>query len=1077
MSQTEISAAKRILLEKYLRGERPQATRTANTITRQTLGSSKPLSFGQERLWFLAQLVPDSPVYNECVTIHLPGSLDVVALRQSFNEVIRRHEAWRTSFPLVDGEPTQMLHAPTPFPLPVLDLRDLPDAERETEALRRVTEEAKILFDLAHGPLLRAKLIRLSDTEHRLFLTLHQLIFDGVSLYQVFLPELRTLYEAFSSGKPSPLAEIPIQYTDFAVWQRQWVQGEILEKQLAYWKQQLMNAPATLNIPADHLHPPTRTYGGSMCTFALSKGVTDALKTLCKQERVTLFMALLAAFNTLLYHYTGQDDILIGTATAGRKRGEVQELMGFFLNTVVLRTSLTGNPTFRELLVRARNVISSAFAHEDVPFEYVVKNMHPERGPGRNPFFRAMLVLEPILPILPSGWTLTQMDVKTGITEIDLTLELDDRPEGLIGRFEYSTDLFEVTTIERMITHWQTLLESIVTNPEQRLSDVSILPELEKYRVLQEWNDTKTVYPTDICLHQLFEMQVEQTPNAIALTFKDMQLTYQELNQRANQIAHYLRRLNVGPEVSVGICVERSLEMIVSILGILKAGGAYVPLDPTYPQDRLAFLLQDADVSVLVTQDRLIERLPQHTTRILSLDADWKNIAQESSQNLVHTATPENLAYVMYTSGSTGQPKGVAITHRSTVAFIHWAISAFTHEDLSGVLASTSICFDLSIFEMFAPLSSGGTVLLIENVLHLPDVPSNQHVTLINTVPSAMAQLLHSGPLPASVRTVNLAGEPLSNTLTQQIYQQNTVHQVFNLYGPTETTTYATFALVERREQEPHIGRPIANTQIYILDASMQPVPIGVIGDLYIGGDGLARGYLNRPAATTEHFIPNPFSQNPDSRLYKTGDLARYRHDGNIEFVGRNDYQVKIRGHRIELEEIEVSLRQHPEVQEAVVVVQENTPDDKRLIAYIVPTQRHSLLIEHIREYLREKLPAYMVPSALTLLNALPLTHSNKIDRRALPIPRWTEKIAEETYAPPTSVVHYQLKQIWEKLLDTQPIGIRDNFFNLGGHSLLAACMVNQFEQVSGKKIALSALFAGPTIEQLANTLLEDKEC
>ncbi len=1072
----ELSEAKRALLEKYLRGDLPQPARAAGAITQRASGNSAPLSFGQQQVWLLAQLTLDSPVYNECVTIHLPGPLEVAAFEQSFNEIIRRHEAWRTSFPLVDGQPIQMIHPPSRLTLPVVDLRYLPEGEREVEALRLATEDARILFDLAQGPLLRATLMRLGDAEHRLFLTLHQIIFDGVSLYQVFLPELRTLYEAFSSGKSSPLPDLPIQYPDFAVWQHQWLQGDMLADQLVYWKQQLAGAPAALRLPTDRPRPPALSYRGSMRPFVLSKRLTDGIKALSRQEGITLFVVLLAAFNTLLYRYTGQDDLLIGTSTAGRKRSEVQGLMGFFLNTLVLRTNLSGNPTFRELLERVREVTNSAFAHEDVPFEYLVKELHPERSLSQNPLFQVMLTLEPLLPVLPSGWTLTQMDVETDTAEFDLYLELDDRPEGLIGRFEYSTDLFDAATIDRMIGHWQTLLEGIVADPEQHLSELPLLMGAERHQLLVEWNATQMEYPMGRCIHQLFEAQVERTPDAAAVIFEDAQLTYRELNQRANQLAHHLQQLGVGPEVLVGLCIERSLEMVVGILGILKVGGAYVPLDPAYPQDRLAFMLQDAEMSVLLSQQRLAEKLPRHTEYVICLDTDWEGIAQECDQNLISKATPENLAYVIYTSGSTGQPKGVAIAHRSTVAFTHWAMSIFTPEDLAGVLASTSICFDLSVFEIFVPLCSGGTVILAENILHLPHLSISKQVTLINTVPSAMAELIHSSSIPASVSTINLAGEVLHNTLVQQLYQQDTVQRVFNLYGPTEATTYSTYALVEKGEREPTIGRPIGNTQVYILDSHLQHVPIGVVGELYIGGEGLARGYLNRPELTAERFIHNPYSKQQNACLYKTGDLARYLPDGNIEFLGRIDHQVKIRGFRIELEEIEEVLRQHPEVLETIVMPQENTLSDKRLVAYVIPAQGQHPAIKNLCSFLKEKLPEYMVPSSFVLLDALTLTPNGKIDRRALRAPQFAKRMEEETSAAPTLPVHYQLIKIWEELLDARRIGIRDNFFYLGGHSLLAARLVARIEQIFGKKIPLVTLFAGPTIEHLANALQQQED-
>src|SRR6266496_5255753 len=555
-------------------------------IPARSLAGPAPLSFEQEQLWFLAQLMPDSPAYNESLTIGFQGSLDVTAFEQGLNEFINRHQIWRTSFPTVDGQPVQVIHPASNFKLAEVDLRNLPEAERESEALRLAAEDIMRPFDLAHGPLLRAMLVRLGDEDYRLFMALHHIIFDAVSLNHIFLPELHALYEAFSRGKPSPLPDLPIQYADFAVWQRQWLQGNLLADQLAYWKQQLAGAPVALNLPTDRPRPPVQTYRGSMRPFALSRRLTDAIKALSRQEGVTLFMALLAAFNTLLYRYTGQDDLLIGTSTAGRKRLEVQKLMGYFLNTVVLRTNLSGDLTFRDLLLRVREVTNSAFAHEDVPFQYLVKELHPERNLSQNPLFQVMLTLEPPLPVLPSGWTLTQMDVETDTAKFDLYLELDDRPEGLIGRFEYSTDLFDAATIDRMVGHWQTLLEGTVADPKHHLSELPLLTEAERHQLLVQWNATQTEYPMDRCVHQLFEAQVECTPDALVVIFEDMQLTYRELNQRANQLAHHLQQLGVGPEVLVGICVERSLEMVVGLLGILKAGGAYIPLDPNYPPER-----------------------------------------------------------------------------------------------------------------------------------------------------------------------------------------------------------------------------------------------------------------------------------------------------------------------------------------------------------------------------------------------------------------------------------------------------------------------------------------------------------
>ncbi|HVB22530.1 MAG TPA: amino acid adenylation domain-containing protein [Ktedonobacteraceae bacterium] len=1085
---TALSEAKRLLLEKLLRGGISQKPQPIAAKPHTTQKNMAPLSFGQQQLWLLALLMQDTPVYTECVTIHLPGTLDVPTFERSFNEIIRRHEAWRTSFPQVNGQPVQMVHAYTPLQVPVVDLRSLAVNEREAEAVCMATNAIAQPFDLANGPLLRTLLVQLSDTEHRLYLTLHHIIFDGYSLYQIFLPELRTIYDALLRGEPSPLPELPVQYPDFALWQREWAQGDTMAEQLAYWREQLAYAPAQLALPTDHQRPAVPTYKGSMHPFALSQSLTDALKTLSKREGVTLYMLLVATFQILLFRYSGQDNILIGTAISDRKRKEVQNLMGFFLNTLVLRTNLSGNPTVRELLQRVREVVLEAHAHQDVPFELLVKELQPERTAGQNPFFQALLSLEPPLHVDESGWTLSQMDVETNTAKFDLSLELDDRPDGLIGRFEYNTDLFDPPTIERMAGHWQTLLASIVAHPEQHIAELPLLTEAERQQILVSWNETTATANTadsanfikDACLHQLFEAQVERTPDALAIRSGNQRLTYQALNEKANQVAHYLHKLGVAPEVLVGICMERSLEMVIAMLGVLKAGGAYVPLDPAYPQERIAFMLHDSQAKVLLTQQKLLATLPEQKASTVRLDSNWAVIAKEPATNPTSTATLANLAYVIYTSDSTGKPKGVAIEHHNVATFVQWALSAFTPEDLAGVLASTSICFDLSVFELFVTLSGGGCAIIVENILHLPEIPSSVNITLLNTVPSALHELLHGYRLPASVRTVNLAGEALSRSLVERVYEQKTVQRVFNLYGPSEDTTYSTYTLVEREASVITIGHPIANTQVYILDTHLQPVPVGITAELYISGDGLARGYLHRPKLTDERFIANPFRQQLNSRMYKTGDMARYLPDGSIEFLGRIDHQVKIRGFRVELGEIVETIKHFAGVRETVVVAREEAAGNKRIVAYVVAQDEQPFSVQSLRTYLQGKLPGYMIPTTFVLLAAIPLTPNGKIDSKALPAPTYTangsKTATDASFVVPLMTIHHQLIKIWEELLNVHPIGIQDNFFDLGGHSLLAARLLSEIEHISGKRLPLATFFAGTTIEHLATAILGDEE-
>lgn len=1046
-------------------------TSLSNTSTEQEVYIF-PASFAQQRLWFLDQLEPNNPAYTVFSTAHISGPLNLEALKQSFQAIIERHEVLRTTFTVSDGQPMQVIAPTLSVPLTLVDLEQLPETQRQAGVLRLANEEVKRPFDLAEGPLLRTTLLKLGPQQHILLLCVHHIVFDGWS-NRVFFQELETCYRAFAGGQPVVLPELPIQYADFMLWQREWLQGELLEEQLAYWKQQLADAPTVLDLPTDHPRPSVPTHRGSSCLFTLPSSLTEALKALSQQHRVSLFMTLTAAFQTLLYRYSGQEDQLLGTVTANRRHPETENLIGFFVNTLVLHTDLSGDPTFRELLARVRTVILTAQDHQDVPFEYLVKELQPDRSLGQNPFFQVMLVLEPPKPDLTSGWNLTHMDLKTDATRFDLDLIFHDFPEGLQGRLTYSTDLFEEATIRRMIGHWRTLLEGIVAHPEQHLSELPLLTEAERHQLLIEWNATSTHYPEDQTVHQLFEEQVERTPDAVAVIFESQQLTYRELNTRANQLAHCLRQLGVAPDALVGLCMKRSLDMVVALLSILKAGGAYVPLDPAYPQERLAFMLQDTKLAVLLTQQQLIETLPTHGLHVLCLDTDWEEIAQQDERNLINSTLPEHLVYVLYTSGSTGRPKGVAITHRSVVAFTHWALTVFTPEELAGVLASTSICFDISVFEIFVPLSCGGKMILVENVLHLPSVAASGKVTLINSVPSALTEVVHSRGIPASVHIVNLAGEPLHSVLVQQLYQLKTIQRVYNFYGPTETTIYATYALVEDGERKPLIGRPIANTQLYITDAHFQPVPIGVPGELYIGGVGVARGYLNRPELTQEKFITNPFSDGPGTKLYKTGDRVRYLADGTIEFLGRFDHQVKIRGFRIELGEIEVVLGQHPAVREAVLVVHEH--GDKRLVAYVVPLTEQKVTSNELRSFLKERLPEYMIPSDFVLLDSMPLTPNGKADRHALPAPDPTGHSAQDSFVAPTSLLHHQLKKIWEDLLGVRPIGIRDNFFALGGHSLLAVRMIDRFERAYGKKLPLATLFAGATIEHLADVLLKEE--
>jgi amino acid adenylation domain-containing protein len=1040
-----------------------------------------PLSFAQQRLWFVEQLQPDTPRYNIPAAVRMTGSLHVRAMEQSLNEIVRRHEALRTTFATVGERPAQRIIPTLTLPLPVVDLEALTETDREAEVQRRAREEAQRPFDLAQGPLLRAILLHLADDDYVFLLTMHHIISDGWSL-GVFMRELAALYAVYASGKPSVLPPLPIQYADFAVWQQEWLRGDVLESQTTYWKERLGGQLPLLELPADRRRPVVQSFCGARHSVELPQALTAALSELGRQQGITLFMTLLAAFKVLLQRSTGETDICVGSPIANRTRRETEALIGFFVNTLVLRTDLSGNPTFRELLTRVRESCVGAYAHQDLPFEKLVEVLHPERDLSRNPLFQVMFALQnaPMPALELADLTLSLLEIDHGVAKFDLTLDLSETPQGISGWLEYNTDLFDATTIARMAAHFRTLLEGIVADPEQRLSDLPLLTEVERHRLLVEWNDTGFEFPQEVCIHQLFEAQAEQTPEAVAVVFGEDRLTYRELNRRANQLAHHLQKLGVGPEVPVGICIERSMELAVGLLAILKAGGAYVPLDPSYPQERLAFMLEDTKAPVLLAPQPWVEGRSALPPELVCLDTTSEAIAREREENPVSHVTAKNLAYIIYTSGSTGRPKGVAIEHHSTVTLLEWARELFPAEQRAGVLASTSICFDLSVFELFVPLCWGGKAILAENALHLPALPAARDVTLVNTVPSALAELLRIGGIPTAVQVVNLAGEPLQNLLAQEIYQHETVQQVFNLYGPSEDTTYSTFALVQRgASTPPAIGRPVANTQIYLLDVQHQPVPVGVPGELYIGGNGLARGYFNRPELSAEKFIPNPFSDKRGARLYATGDLARYLPDGNVEFLGRLDHQVKIRGFRIELGEIEAVLSQHPAVRETVVLARQDIPGDKRLVAYVVLNQaRQNGGTEtgengpkELRNFLRGKLPDYMVPAAFVLLDALPLTPNGKVDRRALPRFEAAHGESETPFVAPRNPTEQALAAIWARVLGRERVGIHHNFFDLGGHSLLATEAIAAIRDACRVEVPLRHLFENPTIAGLAEAI------
>ena len=1052
-------------------------------ITPRAKDANIPLSFAQQRLWFLELLYGKSATYNIPIGIYLDGSLNLAALEAALVEIVRRHEVLRVTFQAENGTPFQAIAPPSNLQLPVIDLQNLSEAIRESEVQRLVKEEASKFFDIATELLVRFKLLRLSAKSNVLLLTIHHIVSDDWSV-EVFFRELQLIYQAFSQQKPSPLPELPIQYADFAIWQRQCLTPKFLVTELDYWKQQLAGIPPQLELPTDRNRPSVMGLRGSIASFSLPVELTAKLLEVSQKYDATLFMTLLAAFSILLYRYSGQTDIAIGSPIANRDRPEIESLIGFFVNTLVLRTTFAENTSFVYLLHRLRETCLDAYSHTDVPFEQLVEELQPERNQSYTPLFQVMFALQYEEQAWGS-WELSGLKVSRLVTnnstaKFDLSLYMRKTETGLTGSWEYKTDLFDAETISRMSVHLESLLKAIVARPEERVAFLPLMGQEERHQLLVEWNDTFSEYPQETCIHQLFEQQVERNPDAVAVVFEEEQLTYRELNAKANQLAHTLQSLGVGPEVVVGICVERSLSMIVGLLGILKAGGAYLPLDPDYPTERLAYILSDSQTKILITTKELAIRLPSLSERVVCLDSDWESISTGSTNNPSLSVRPDNLAYIIYTSGSTGKPKGVQICHQSLVNFLGSMAIAPGLTDADAILAVTTISFDIAALEIYLPLIVGAKIILASREVatdgeRLRSKLERSGATAMQATPATWRMLLACGWQGSSQLKILCGGEPLSEQLAANLLGKGS--SLWNLYGPTEATVWSSVCQVsgcdriDSNEDVPvSIGRPIANTQIYILDNHLQPVPIGVPGELHIGGAGLARGYLNRPELTAQKFIPNPFRDSPTSRLYKTGDKARYLPDGNIEFISRIDNQVKIRGFRIELEEIEATLSEHPEVREAVVIVREDIPGDKRLFAYIVP-EAEELTAIVLRSFLKSKLPSYMVPSFFVFLEAIPLTPNGKCDRRALPAPD-TENLSESaSLIGPRSNTELQLSQIWSEVLNVTPVGVTNNFFDLGGHSLLAVRLMARIESQLGIHLPLATLFTEPTIESQANLL------
>ncbi|MET0399651.1 MAG: amino acid adenylation domain-containing protein [Longimicrobiaceae bacterium] len=1030
-----------------------------------------PLSFAQQRLWFLDRMEPGSAAYNMPAVLRLRGALDPAALRRALGETVRRHEALRTTFGAAAGGPVQTVAPPAAVPLETTDLRGRAEPEREAELLRRAREEAARPFDLAEGPLLRAALLRLGERDHALLFTLHHIVSDGWSV-GLLIREVSALYAAFARGEESPLPEPPVQYADYAVWQRDWLQGEALREQVAFWRERLAGAPPVLELPTDRPRPALVSARGATVRFGLSPEATGALRELARSGGATLFMALLAGWQALLSRYSGQDDLVVGVPVAGRSRVEVEGLIGCFVNTLALRTSLAGDPATGELLARVREGVLGAHAHQDLPFEQLVEELGVGRSLSHTPVFQAVFTLENDAAgtrrFRLGEVEAEQVEVESGAVKFDLALSMADEGERLTGALEYRSDLFEAATAERMAGHLGVLLQAMAEDPARRLSEVDWMTLAERRRVVVEWNETPPE-PAFESVHSLFSGQAARTPEAVAVAAASggESLTYAELDRRAGRLAGRLRRMGVGAETRVGICMERAPEMVVAILGVLKAGGAYVPLDPAYPAERLAYLLADSAVPVVLVQERLRDRVPAGTARVVCVDALPEEEGGDDPAAPAAATDPGQLAYVIYTSGSTGTPKGVLVEHRSVTALLRWMAGQVRPEERACVLASTSISFDVSVAEIFHTLCGGGRLVLVENALELRRAAESEDVRLAYMVPSAAAELLRSGGIPASLRALYLGGEALPDALAQALLEAG-VERVVNLYGPTEDTVYATYCVVERGTGRVTIGRPVAHTRVYVLDGGLRPVPVGIPGELYTGGIGVARGYLDRPWLTAEKFVPDALGGEPGGRLYRTGDRARWLPDGTLEYLGRLDTQVKVRGFRVEPGEVEAALLAHPQLREAAVAVREDAPGEKRLVAYAVPAEGAAPTWAELRAHLKTRLPEYMLPSAYVPLDRLPLNANGKLDRRALPAP---DAPSGRDYVAPRTSTEKLLAGVWAELLKAERVGLHDNFFELGGHSLLLTQLHERLERQFPGQATLTDLFQFSTLADMAGHL------
>jgi amino acid adenylation domain-containing protein len=1035
-----------------------------------------PLSFAQQRLWFLQKLQPESVAYNVSIALRLQGELRLEMLERVFNELIRRHEILRTRLEVEDQAARQLIIPAAPMPLPLTDLSVLTAEDREAAVQLRMLEEVRTPFDLVNGALIRGKTLRLTPTEHVLLVTVHHIACDGWSM-GIMMSEIGTLYEAYCAGQESPLPELTLQYADYAAGQREWLQGEVLEEQLLYWKKQLAHLPA-LEIPIDYTRTNLGSEAGAALDWTFSKELSRQLKELSRREGVTLFMTLLTAFQLLLARYSRQEDVAVGTPIAGRRWAETEKLIGFFVNTLVLRTNMSGAPTFRQLLAQVRATTLEAHAFQDIPFEKLVEELRPERDLSRTPFFQVLFLFQnaPEAELHLPGIKVSRMETPLEVTKFELALMASESGDRIGGGLAYRTGLFAETRMRRFLGYWENLLTAIASDPDVCISDVQFLSAVECRQLLTGWNRTEVEVPRQ-CLHRLFEQQAARTPDAVAVRFAEREIDYRQLNERANQVARYLQRSGVVTETLVGICMERSLDLIVSLLGILKAGAAYVPLDPALPAGRIGYMLEDSRSSMVLTERALLGGLPQCPGQTLCLEEHWEQIAREATGNLETPSCGENLAYVIYTSGSTGTPKGVMVPHQGLVNVLDHFRAALPVTERDAVLATTTLSFDIAALELYLPLLAGGKLVvagsLQSEMQELAAKVEQEGISVLQGTPTLWNFLAtQSWGSRGKDLKILCGGEALEKITAERLLGISKT--VWNVYGPTETTVWSSaYPVRSAGEHVVAIGQPIGNTRMYVLDDNMQPVPVGVAGDLFIGGMGLARGYVNRADLTGERFVPDPFAVREAGRLYATGDVARWKADGNLEYAGRKDYQVKVRGYRIELGEIEAALLENEEIEQAVVVASDDGQGGKMLVAYVVTAGAKKASSRQWHEALKSRLPEYMVPSHFMVLDKLPQTANGKIDRKALPGLDRGQVAAGQPYVAPEKPIAKALAQIWESVLQVERVGIHDNFFQLGGHSLLGIQVIARVRKAYHVDLPLRSIFAMPTIARFSDAVEE----